>query len=347
MKYYVLFLLIFAFSFLNANIIVYGPFAYELMWIEGDWYLEMINVGMDWPTLEDCFIECNAGISYFNSISFPNNTYTVVTIADLVVPLELNPAYDEIILEWAEPGLGPSCWLYYGGGHYSMAPLEGESLVRKPFVDPFYPLVGYLYCRDNSPTMGETNDDEGCYGTFSGTVVNEQGLPLAGAVIEYFPTDGEYQIITNLDGEFSKELYTVRYDIQVKFEEITYIDTVICVAPDSTTIQNFVIPITQAWPSLSILANAEISNFPNPFNPSTTIQFSIPLPLDEINIEIFNSKGQKVKTVTCPDVTPNKLAEVTWNGRNSAGTPVASGVYYARLIGDGLLLKECKMLLLK
>ncbi|MDO9578009.1 MAG: FlgD immunoglobulin-like domain containing protein [Candidatus Cloacimonadales bacterium] len=347
MKYFILLLFLLTASFMNANIIVYGPYAYELMWIDNEWYLELINVGVFWPTLEECYLECNQGFTYFNAISFPSNYYTVVTVEDIIIPFELNPGYDEIILGWDGSELGPSCYIYYGEDLYSMAPLNGESLVRKLFANPFVPMASYLYCRDNSPTMGQPNDDIGFTGIFSGSVVNEQGLPLAGAVIEYYPWDGEYQIITDINGEFSKEMYTVRYDILVKFEEITYIDTMICVAPDSITIQNFVIPITQTWPSLAILANAKISNFPNPFNPSTTIRFSIPLPLDDVHIEIFNSKGQKVEILECNDITPNKLAEVTWNGRNSNGKSVASGVYYARVIGDGLLLKECKMLLLK
>ncbi len=96
-------------------------------------------------------------------------------------------------------------------------------------------------------------------------------------------------------GEFSKELYTVRYDIQVIFEEVTYIDTTICVAPDSVTTMNFILPITSVIPSLSILKKAELNVFPNPFNPSTNISFDIPIPMDEIEIEIFNSKDQNVK----------------------------------------------------
>jgi hypothetical protein len=227
-----------------------------------------------------------------------------------------------------------------------MSPLEGESLVRKPFLDPVLPLAGHFYCRDNSPTMGQYNDNIGFTGTFSGSVINEQGNPLPGVVLEYYPPLGANQIFSNLDGEFSLEMNTVRYDIEVKYDEVTYIDTTICVAPDSNTVCTFILPIVSTSPYLPELSKAKLSNYPNPFNPSTKIQYSFPQNVNEIIIEIFNSKGQKVRELKIENLKL-KSNEVVWNGRNENNIPVASGVYYARLIGDGIVLKESKMLLLK
>jgi len=152
---------------------------------------------------------------------------------------------------------------------------------------------------------------------------------------------------TNLAGEFNIEMYTIHYDIQVIFEDITYTNTTIHIAPDSTTVRDFILPISESEPSLAILKNSQLNNFPNPFNPSTTIQFSIPMPMETVLIDIFNNKGQKINTLSCNEVKANEQAHVIWDGNNAAGKQVASGVYFARLVGDGLLLKECKMLLLK
>ena len=348
MKYLLVLFFLICVTLSNANIIIPGPCAYELQWIDDEWYLELRNFYVEPPTLLGCYIECNAGFSYFNNIAFPSPGLTVVTKDDLEYPLELDPEHDEIILGWEGPyGSDPSCYIYYGGTNYSMPPLEGESLVRKSFLDPILPLAGHYYCRDNSPTMGQSNDNIGFTGTFSGSVINEQGAPLPGAVIEYYPPLGANQIFTNLDGEFSLEMNTVRYDIQVKYDEVTYIDTTICVAPDSNTVCTFVLPITHSSPSLTILSNVQMSIYPNPFNPSTTIRFSIQLDINDITIDIFNSKGQKVKTLKSTYEVPDELQEVTWNGLDNSGNPVASGVYYARLVGDGIVLKESKMLLLK
>ncbi|MBT4576481.1 MAG: T9SS type A sorting domain-containing protein, partial [Candidatus Cloacimonetes bacterium] len=146
---------------------------------------------------------------------------------------------------------------------------------------------------------------------------------------------------------FSHEMYTVRYDILVKYNEITYIDTMIYVAPDSNTVRTFVLPITHSSPSLKMLLNTQMSIYPNPFNPSTTIRFSIPLDVNDIVIDIFNNKGQKVRTLKSFYEVLDEQQEVTWNGLDSNGNQIASGVYFARLVGDGIVLKECKMLLLK
>ncbi|MDP8203951.1 MAG: FlgD immunoglobulin-like domain containing protein [Candidatus Tenebribacter mawsonii] len=348
MKYLLVFVFLISITFSCANIIIEGPYAQELQWIDGEWHLELTNSYVFPPSLEMCYLQCVAGFSYFNAIGFPEVGITEVTKNDLNIPYELDLEFDEIELGWEGiyPNY-PSCYVYYGGSNYSMAPHAGESLVRKSFLDPVLPLASHYYCRDNSPTMGQPNDNIGFTGTFSGNVINEQGNPLAGAVLEYYPPMGANQIFTNLDGEFSQEMYTVRYDILVKYNEITFIDTLIYVAPDSNTVRTFVLPVTHSSPSLKILLNTQMSVYPNPFNPSTTIRFSIPLDINDITIDIFNSKGQKVKTLKSTYEVPDELQEVTWDGLDSYGTPVASGVYYARLVGDGIVLKESKMLLLK
>ncbi len=349
MKYLIVLFFLISVSFSYANVIIPGPYADELQWIDGEWHLELRNSYVYPPTLCFCYLYCNVGFSYFNDISFPSNELTVVTKDDLNIPLELDPDQDEIALGWEDMYVyEPSCHIYYGNSHYSMPPLEGESLVREYFADPVYPVAYVYYCRDNSPTMGQTNDDIGFTGTFSGSVINDQGEPLPGVVIEYYPPLGANQIISNLEGEFSLEMNTVRYDIEVKYNEATYINTTIRVAPDSNTVRTFVLslPSTSALPYLLELSKAKLSNYPNPFNPSTKIQYSFPQNVNETIIEIFNSKGQKVRKLKIEN-SKSKNNEVVWDGRDENNIPVASGVYYVRLKGDGVVLKESKMLLLK
>ena len=347
MKYLILFIFIFSLAILNANILIEGPYAEELMWIDGEWYLELSNTGVEPYSLLNCYIYNDSSSSYFLDVYFPPGGATVVTKDSLYNPFEFEIQSDEIILGWEFEPFGPSCAVHYGNGYYSMTPLADESLVRQYFVAPWGEVFAIEYCRDNTPTLGEFNDNTGITGIFTGSITNEEGYPLAGAVIEYFPWNDENQIITDLSGNFSKEMYTIRYDIQVIFEDVTYIDTAICVAPDSVTSMEFVLPITDVTPSLSILKNTEMEVFPNPFNPSTNIMFDIPIPMNEVLVEIFNSKGQKIKMLNCNSTTPNNPQQVVWNGKNETDTPVASGVYYARLKGDGIVLKESKMLLLK
>ncbi|MCD4731149.1 MAG: NPCBM/NEW2 domain-containing protein, partial [Bacteroidales bacterium] len=72
-----------------------------------------------------------------------------------------------------------------------------------------------------------------------------------------------------------------------------------------------------------------IGNYPNPFNPSTTIAYQLHKPA-KVKIEIFNIIGQKVKTlVNAPQGIGNYKAN--WNTVNDAGGKVASGIYLYRL----------------
>ncbi|MBN1163273.1 MAG: T9SS type A sorting domain-containing protein [Candidatus Krumholzibacteriota bacterium] len=70
-------------------------------------------------------------------------------------------------------------------------------------------------------------------------------------------------------------------------------------------------------------------NFPNPFNPSTTIKFYLHEP-GPVQIQIFNVRGSLMTTLV-DDHYPAGTHQVSWNGRNAAGNPAASGLYFYRL----------------
>ena len=89
---------------------------------------------------------------------------------------------------------------------------------------------------------------------------------------------------------------------------------------------------------------ALIGNFPNPFNPSTTIRYSIGAET-QVTLKIFNTLGEEVATLVNEFQTPG-VRSVVWNGRNDFGGTVASGIYIYRLTADNLVLTE-KMMFLK
>jgi hypothetical protein len=92
--------------------------------------------------------------------------------------------------------------------------------------------------------------------------------------------------------------------------------------------------------------NVELGqNFPNPFNPETTIEFSLQR-RGRVQIEIFNSLGQKVHTLTDHDYATGRHA-VLWRGINDSGVRLASGSYFYSLkIGDQTLQAK-RMILLR
>lgn len=85
-------------------------------------------------------------------------------------------------------------------------------------------------------------------------------------------------------------------------------------------------------------------NFPNPFNPSTTISFS--LKRDGFTkLSIFNILGQKVKTILAKKLEQGKY-DVNWNGTDESGNLVSSGIYYYKLESESYHSIR-KMILLK
>ena len=83
-------------------------------------------------------------------------------------------------------------------------------------------------------------------------------------------------------------------------------------------------------------------NFPNPFNPSTTIQFELPK-ASQVEITIFNTRGQKVRSLMSSFLSPGEH-QVEWYGRVDAGNKVSSGVYFYTL-KSGQVYKMMKMIL--
>jgi hypothetical protein len=75
------------------------------------------------------------------------------------------------------------------------------------------------------------------------------------------------------------------------------------------------------------------ANRPNPFNPSTTISFSIPRE-SVVSLAVYNLGGQVVRTLV-NDIRATGNHTVTWDGRDSSGRDVSSGVYLYRLITEG------------
>ena len=84
-----------------------------------------------------------------------------------------------------------------------------------------------------------------------------------------------------------------------------------------------------------------LGNYPNPFNPSTTIRFNVNKYIYQMaDINIYNSIGELICVLNV-DVRGNGTYEVKWNGKDSFGKPVASGVYlYAISLGNTVLVKK-------
>ncbi len=78
------------------------------------------------------------------------------------------------------------------------------------------------------------------------------------------------------------------------------------------------------------ITNQLYSNFPNPFNPTTTISFDIAQASSFVTLDIYNIKGQKVKTLVNDDLEVGKHT-ILWNGKDDGGKLVSSGIYFYKM----------------
>lgn len=89
---------------------------------------------------------------------------------------------------------------------------------------------------------------------------------------------------------------------------------------------------------------ALMQNFPNPFNPSTTIRFNSPTN-QEVTLKVYDAQGKEVALLLNRSLSAGSY-EVEWNGQDKFGMPMASGIYFCRVTA-GNSQKTIKMILNK
>ncbi len=99
---------------------------------------------------------------------------------------------------------------------------------------------------------------------------------------------------------------------------------------------------TGAGDAPAVLSLAQ--NFPNPFNPSTTITFAVPR-AGRVDLQVYDLAGRQVRTLVGGELAATTHT-VVWDGRDDTGRQAASGTYYYRLRSEGQELTR-KMTLLK
>ena len=90
--------------------------------------------------------------------------------------------------------------------------------------------------------------------------------------------------------------------------------------------------------------NVVFMNYPNPFNPTTTIFFVLQKNIPLTELSIYNLKGKKIKTLVNEHLNIGRHS-VVWDGKDDNGKHVSSGMYFYRLKTDRVINK--KMVLLK
>lgn len=137
----------------------------------------------------------------------------------------------------------------------------------------------------------------------------------------YAGTDYDFEVVPGSSVEFTHEIF----NNEGKWHATNGLNTTVYTLDFSL--------LTSIEEPSKVLPNFNLEqNFPNPFNPSTTINYELQITNHEFaTLTIFNILGEKVK-----EFTLNKpQGSVIWNGTNSVGETVSSGIYFYTLVaGD-------------
>ncbi|HPR16877.1 MAG TPA: T9SS type A sorting domain-containing protein [Candidatus Cloacimonadota bacterium] len=285
-------------------------------------------------------------------------------------PLSGNPIFRNCIIDFelAYP-------LIDGGGNIIVDSLQAQSIFEDIQNGDFHLTSGSIAIDAGLDTLGY------CYpfdldfnhriwdGDNNGSAIidigpYEYGAPALGGIegITYDPITGlsvDYVLIkiNNIAGEFTfsdsignyeyklpagvYDIYAERvfyddateYQIEVFDGEFSTLDIPMC---ETVNVQNYeIIPPKNDF---------NLCNYPNPFNPETTLVFSIQNDSD-VELTIFNIKGQRIATLINEKMQKGKHS-IIWSGCDQHGNQVSSGIYFYKLkVGNQESVK--RMLLLK
>lgn len=145
--------------------------------------------------------------------------------------------------------------------------------------------------------------------------------------------------VGDLDGDGNYELITPHQSVLDSMEQVTGDSTS---GFDTTTVVNphiWFVRVSEFGDDELGVTNYRIvtpmdyeleNAYPNPFNPTTTINYTLPIN-KEISLIVYNQLGQKITTLVDNRQQNAGTYQVVWNGTNSYGKKVASGVYFYML----------------
>jgi len=113
---------------------------------------------------------------------------------------------------------------------------------------------------------------------------------------------------------------------------------------ESDASNEVIVELTEADNILIPARSALLGNYPNPFNPTTTIKFALSED-SYVSLDIYNIKGERVRTLVQENLTA-QYHSILWNGLDSSGKQVSSGIYFYKMKA-GKFVSNRKMILLK
>ena len=190
------------------------------------------------------------------------------------------------------------------------------------FTMPEQVITGSIIMDDLDDTEFYNNIEEGIINFFMTDWMNYDFYTNG----QIFDTFNEYIGISEGEIEFNipaDELWYAFFDIGDNLNNPQYIQGSACLYEyEESSIENNVITNSTKL----------FDNYPNPFNPTTTISFDLKND-SKVKLEIFNIKGQKVVTLEDDKKTKGHHS-IVWNGTDFEDRSVSSGIYFYKLITE-------------
>jgi len=313
-------------------------------------------------------INLNAGWTWISYL--PQSGMSVTSALQSITPTHLDLIKNQTTFATYYSGLGwyPSNFIMQPGTGYKIK-LNSESVLTYPSIgsmalqaktgDMYKPveitppnwlvnpapylntmtMTAKLYI--NSIATSDTNDIVGAF-------VGEECRGVAHP--SYFPPTSSYVVLMTIHSNTSGETITFKaWDNSVG--KILNISETITFQPD-TNIGNALTPFNLVTninnPGERLFGIPEefslIGNYPNPFNPSTTIRFQMPKAAN-VTLKIFDINGRLVRALVSQNM-PAGYHNIVWDGTNDVGVKVGSGVYICLMQADGFTASR-KMILIK
>ena len=304
----------------------------------------------------------NSNEIYTNNI-IDCDAWTSLSISEEHHPLMINNCLSESLLI---PGFWDS--LLNGGGNLFTDPLFADSLNGDYRLSPESPCIDSGVYRDDLPDfdiryhkrvvagdgVGEPVVDIGAfeygsvyiggirgyvYDAVTNVPVDCVKIEIAGTLPEFSDTLGFFQYPTGVG------TYTVKAS-RWDYKEMVIPGIEVVLGEDML----LSIPLEPEYEAndesvqVPLAVDFGLNNYPNPFNPSTTIGFIAP-EAGDVRLSVFNTKGQKVKELYGGSLSKGHHS-VAWDGLDDRGGAVSSGVYYVRIEMNGRS-QAHKMVLMK
>lgn len=282
------------------------------------------------------YYEGNDTAAYTNSLIL--NGKVLVPTFNIDSDVTAITKYEEIMTGYEIIAMPYSGWYYYDALHCrTMGIFDDEMLLikHKELRESFLNELDYQFYLHNFGDVPLHSDFTGIYYRTAG---NEEWQFINATQIA-IPDSFEVSL-PELDSDFV-DYYIHAANIDGKTQNL----------PITAPAGFYTTEITQTISDIvEVPKKVNLTNYPNPFNPSTEISFQISdISHKNIEIEIYNIKGQKIKVFGCqPEpVEGRQTQSATWNGTDQFDNTVSSGIYYAVLKSGNSVLATRKMVLLK